>query len=53
MGEANTKSPYVPIEHETKETDWTTVFVEWPNNGQGSFRVNGKDGTFTCQNPWG
>ena len=30
---AYTKSPYIPIEHETKETDWTTVFIEWANNG--------------------
>ena len=25
---AKTKSSYEPIEHEAKETDWTTVFVE-------------------------
>ena len=23
-----TKSSYIPIEHEAKETEWTTVFVE-------------------------
>ena len=52
---AKAKSSHVPIEHETKETDWTTVFAECPNNGQGSFRVPGKDniGTFTCQNTLG
>ena len=52
---AKTKLSYVPIEHETKETDWTTVFVEWSNNGHGSFHVNGTDivGAFTCQNTWG
>ena len=48
---AKTKSSYVPIEHKAKETDWTTVFVEWSTNTQGSFYVNGKEtvGTFTSQ----
>ena len=47
---AKTKSLYVPIEHEAKETEWTTVFVEW-SKPEGSFHVNGKYivGTFTCQ----
>ena len=39
---AKTKSSYVPLEHETKETDGTTVFAEWPNNGKDIV------GTFTC-----
>ena len=52
---AKTKSSYVPIEHDTKQADWNTVFVEWSKNGQGSFQVNGRDivGAFTCQNTWG
>ena len=52
---AKTKSSYVPIGRETKETAWTTVFTERPNNGQGTFRVNGKYivGTFKCQDPLG
>ena len=47
---AKTKSSYVSIAHKTKETDWTTVFVEWSNK-QGSFLANGNVGTFTCQEP--
>ena len=48
---AKTKSLYFSIKRKTKETDWTTVFVEWSNNDQGSFLINGKEivGTFTCQ----
>ena len=46
---AKTKLSYVSIEHKAKETDWTTVFVEWSNNGQCTVCVNGKVGTFTCQ----
>ena len=47
---AKTKTSYVPIEHETKKNEWTTVFVEWSDH-EGSFHVNGKEihGVFTCK----
>ena len=30
---AKTKATYLSIAHKTKETDWTTVFVDWSHSG--------------------
>ena len=46
----NTNVPYT-IKHDTEK--WTTLFVEWPPNGRGTFDINNGDqkGIFTVKPP--
>ena len=50
---ATTDSKYVPIKHESKKGNWTTVWVEWKYFGdcQSLFYINGKDvhGVFSSE----
>ena len=54
-GAANGDKTYMPIEHETKRNQWTTILVEWSNidGNLGRFIVNDKEiqGVFTCKSP--
>ena len=56
-GAQNHDKSYLPIPHKTKQTEWTTLFVEWSNinDHRGSYILNNKKEleTFICTASFG